>query len=73
MWDQVPKCGTEYQFNLIFINTFHRSTARKKFKAKVPKNIHWYFTIIVKELFKHMKFFKSQYNISSIKSTHFQL
>jgi len=24
--------------------------ARKKFKVKVPKSTHWYFTIIVKEL-----------------------
>jgi len=42
------KYGTKYQkvgsnTNLIFINTFHRSTARKKFKIKVPKNTHWYF------------------------------
>ena len=24
--------------------------ARKKFKVKVPKSTHWYFTIIIKEL-----------------------
>ena len=28
----------------------HISMARKKFKIKVPKSTHWYFTIIVKKL-----------------------
>ena len=37
MWDQISKNGTEYYFNLIFINTFHISTARKKkFKESDP-------------------------------------
>ena len=46
----LPKCGTKYQkvgpdTNLIyFLNTFHNSTARKKFKTKVPKSTHCYFT-----------------------------
>ena len=49
------KCGTKYQkigpdTNLIFINTFQRSTARKKFKIEVSKCTHWYFTITIKEL-----------------------
>ena len=30
--------------------------ARKKFKIKVSKSTHWYFTIIVKELFFLMFF-----------------
>ena len=54
----VQKYGTIYQnvgrnTNLIFVNTFHWSTGRKKFKAKVPESIHWYFTIIVTKLINH--------------------
>ena len=40
----------------VIINTFHGSTARKKFKVKVSESTHWYFTIIVKQLF-----FKTSY------------
>ena len=37
--------------NLIFRNTFHRSTARKKFKVNASESTHWYFTIIVKRAY----------------------
>ena len=51
----LPKYGMKDQkvgpnTNLIFINTFHRSTARKKFKVKIPESTLWYITIIIKEL-----------------------
>jgi len=43
----LPKYETKYQnvgpnTNLIyfFINTFYRSTARKKFKVKIPESTH---------------------------------